>query len=72
METHRKHSHVPKCSRIILKCGKDIHCPKISNVFDYGGSVSLNMRIPFNEEKNLGITGLIFQAKVTKFGANVG
>ena len=32
-------------ARIIFKCGKDIHCPEISDKFDYGGSASLNMRI---------------------------
>ena len=32
-------------SRIIFKCDKDIHCPEISDEFDYGVSASLNMRI---------------------------
>ena len=44
-ENHRLRSHVRKFSWIILKCGKDIHCPKISGEFDYGGSASLNMCI---------------------------
>ena len=30
---------------IIFKSGKDIHCAKISDEFDYGGSAPLNMRI---------------------------
>ena len=33
------------CSRLIFKLGKDIYYPKISDEFDHGGSVSLNMRI---------------------------
>ena len=45
MENHRYRSHVCKFSRIILKCGKDIHSLKISAEFDYGGSALLNMRI---------------------------
>ena len=45
MENHRQRSHICKFSRTILKCGKDIHWPKISDEFDYGGSALLNMRI---------------------------
>ena len=45
MENHRWRSDVRKFSRIILKCGKDIHSLKISDEFDYGDSALLNMRI---------------------------
>ena len=31
--------------QIIFKRGKDIYCPTVSDEFDFGGSVSLNMRI---------------------------
>ena len=34
-----------KFSWIILKCGKDIHCPKISDESNYGGSALLDMLI---------------------------
>ena len=30
-------SHIDNCSRIIFKYAKDMHCPKISDDFDYGG-----------------------------------
>ena len=45
IENHCKHSHVPNFPRTIFKCGKDIHCPKISDMFDYGGSALLDMCI---------------------------
>ena len=41
----RWRSHMRNFSRIISKQGKDLCCPKISDEFDYGGSVSLDMRI---------------------------
>ena len=41
----RKITVSAKFSQAILKCGKDIHCPKISDQFDYGGSALSNMRI---------------------------
>ena len=36
-------AHVCKFSRIILKCSKDIHSPKILDEFYYAGSASLNI-----------------------------
>ena len=36
-------SQVHNFSQIIFKLGKDIHCPKISNEFDYVCCVSLDM-----------------------------
>ena len=58
-------------SRIIFKCSKDIYYPKISEMFDNGGSASLNSML-FNEPAEFGIPGRIFQVKTIKFGTNVG
>ena len=52
----------------------DIHSPKILDEFDYGGSVCFKYvhNGPFNEPASFDIPGLIYQAKVTKFGTKVG
>ena len=66
-------SHVHKFSRIILKCGKDIHCPKISEVRLWRFClIKYAHNGPFNEPASFGIPGLIFEAKGTKFCTAVG
>ena len=41
----RQRSNVRNVSQIIFKLGKDMHRPKISDLFADEGSASLNMRI---------------------------
>ena len=75
MENHRYRSHIRKFSRIILKCGKEIHSPKISDEFVQLWRFCLIKYLhngPFNDPASFGISGLIFQAKFTQFGTKVG
>ena len=59
---------------MIFKIGKDIDCPKISDVFDYGAPASLHMRIINHliTQSILAFLGFIFRTKDIKVGAHVG
>ena len=74
IENHRQRSNVCKFSLMILKCGNDIHCLKISDEFDYGGSASLNIGIMdrFTSRLVFSIPGLISRVKAITFDTNVG
>ena len=59
----------------MLKLGKDINCPKISDEFEIlwrVRQIKYAHNASFSEPIKFGILGLIFQVKVTKFHTNVG
>ena len=64
----------PLMLSLFFKLDMDIHCPKISDEFDYGGSASLNMcrKDHLMSQPVMAFLGSFFQAKATKFGRNGG